>query len=84
MRRVAGIWNRPVIPTEKGAALGAAVAGAYSYLNSIGEHIGIDELSQRSLKRQDPINPNPEDVRAYHAPGGYLERFSREEARLIA
>jgi xylulokinase len=85
MRRVSAMWNRPVIPIEKGgAALGAAVAGAYSFLMSQGETIDINELSKKSLKRENPVIPNPEDVRAYHASGGYLERFVREEKRLIS
>ena len=35
MRRVAGIWNRPTLPVEKGgAALGAAVAGVKALFDS--------------------------------------------------
>ena len=38
MRRVAGIWNRPTLPVEKGgAALGAAVAGVKALFDAAGE-----------------------------------------------
>jgi len=85
MRRVAAIWNRPVVPMEEGgAALGAAVAAAYSYTKSRGEALDIERLSTALLKRRSPIPPLPEDVAAFHRPGGYLERFALEEARLIA
>ena len=84
MRRVAAIWNRQIIPVEKGgAALGAAVAGAYAFLKSGGEEADVEELSTNLLRRREAISPRPEDVPAYHSPGGYLERFVAEEARLI-
>ena len=84
MRRVAAIWNRQIIPMEKGgAALGAAVAGAYAYLKVIGEEMDVEKFSANLLKRREPIPPRPEDASAYHSPDGYLERFVAEEAKLI-
>ena len=84
MRRVAAIWNKQIIPMEEGgAALGAAVAGAYAFLKSEGEEVDVEEFSTNLLRRREPISPRPEDVSAYHGPGGYLERFAAEEARLI-
>ncbi len=85
MRRVAAIWNRELIPMEKGGpALGAAVAGAYAYCKSQGESFDVEAFSQGLLKRSQPITPRPEDVAAYHGPGKYLEQFRAEEARIIA
>ncbi|MDP2926395.1 MAG: FGGY-family carbohydrate kinase [Nanoarchaeota archaeon] len=85
MRRVAAMWNRPVIPIEKGgAALGAAVAGAYAYLRGQRESADIEVLSQRVLRRREPIYPRADDVNAYHGENGYLKRFETEEARLIS
>jgi len=85
IRRVSAIWNRRVTPAEKGgAALGAAVAAAYGYLKSEGEETDVDKFSASLLRRRDPIQPRPEDVAAFHSPGGYLERFAVEEAKLIA
>jgi len=84
MSRVAAIWNRQIIPVEKGgAALGAAVAGAYAFLKSEGEEVNIEEFAANLLRRRAPITSRPEDVSLYHSPGGYLERFAAEEARLI-
>lgn len=85
MRRVAAMWNRPVIPIEKGgAALGAAVAGAYVFLKNSGTSVDIEDLSARALGRGKPINPDLQDVAAYHSSVGYLKRFVTEEAKLIS
>ncbi len=76
MRRVAGIWNRPTLPVEKGgAALGAAVAGVKALHDAANESFDIEAFSAAVLKRGEPIQPNPEDVKAYHGEGKYLERF---------
>ena len=84
MRRVAAIWNREIIPMEKGGpALGAAVAGAYAYCKSQGEPFDVEAFSQAILKRSKPITPKPVDVRAYHGHGKYLERFRAEEGKII-
>lgn len=85
MRRISAIWNRPVVPVEKGgAALGAAVAGAYGFFRSEGEEIDVEQFVANLLKRKEPIQPRPEDVAALHSPGGYLDKFATEEAKLIA
>lgn len=84
VRRVAGMWNRPIIPMEKGGAvLGAAVAGAFALLKSEGNEMDVEEFSADLLERREPIPPRPEDVSAYHGPAGYLQRVAAEEARLI-
>jgi len=84
MRRVAAIWNRQIIPVEKGsAALGASIAGANAFIKSEGEKIEINDLSRNLLEIKDMISPKPEDIEAYHSPNGYLEKFIIEESKLI-
>ncbi len=84
MRRVAAIWNRPVVITGKaGAALGAAVAGIAALMHTDLQEIDIEHIGAAFLERGRFIPPLPEDVAAFHAPGGYLGRFMVEEAKLI-
>ena len=60
MRRVAGIWNRPTLPVEKGgAALGAAVAGVKALQDAANESFDIEAFSASVLKRGEPIQPHP-------------------------
>jgi xylulokinase len=85
MRRVAAIWNREIVPVEKGGpALGAAVAGAYAYCKSTDKQFDVEEFSGILLKRSTPIQPNPEDVTAYHGAGKYLEQFKTKSAKIVA
>jgi xylulokinase len=85
IRRVAAIWNRKVISIEEGgAALGAAVAGACAFLKSEGDTINAKEyVSTGFLKREQPFQPKTEDVLAFHRPGGYLDKFVVEEAKVL-
>ncbi len=76
MRRVAGIWNRPIVPVEKGgAALGAAVAGVKAYCDHIDETFDVEAFSAAVLKRGELIQPNQTDVETYHGDGNYLQQF---------
>ena len=85
MRRVAGIWNRPTLPVEKGgAALGAAVAGVKALQDAANESFDIEAFSASVLKRGEPIQPHPEDVAAYHGEGKYLQRFREKYEQIIA
>lgn len=85
MRRVAGIWNRPTLPVEKGgAALGAAVAGVKALHDAANEHFDIEAFSASVLKRGEPIQPLPEDVEAYHGAGKYLEKFREKYEQIMA
>lgn len=85
MRRVAGIWNRPTCPVEKGgAALGAAVAGIKAFHDRGDEPFDVEAFSAAVLKRGTPIQPNPADVAAYHAAGGYLQRFQETYEQIMA
>jgi sugar (pentulose or hexulose) kinase len=84
MRRAAAIWNRPLVATGKGgASLGAAVAGISAYCKSTGEKFNVEDYSAAFLPRGEIIEPISEDVSAFHNPGGYLDRFAREEAGFI-
>ncbi len=84
MRRVAGIWNRPILSVEKGgAALGAAVAGVKALHDAANETFDIEAFSASVLKRGEPIRPHPEDVKAYHGEGKYLERFRERYEHII-
>ncbi len=89
MRRVAGIWNRPTLPVEKGgAALGAAVAGVKALYDANSdtetESFDIEVFSASVLKRGEPIQPHPEDVPAYHGEGKYLQRFREKYEQIMA
>ena len=89
MRRVAGIWNRPTLPVEKGgAALGAAVAGVKALYDADSdteaESFDIEAFSASVLKRGEPIQPHPEDVAAYHGEGKYLQRFREKYEQITA
>lgn len=85
MRRVAGIWNRPTLPVEKGgAALGAAVAGVKALYDADAESFDIEAFSASVLKRGEPIQPHPEDVAAYHGEGKYLQRFREKYEQITS
>ena len=85
MRRVAGIWNRPTLPVEKGgAALGAAVAGVKALRDAENEPFDIETFSASVLKRGEPIQPDPEDVAAYHGEGKYLQQFREKYEQIMA
>jgi xylulokinase len=85
MRRVAALWNRPVVATAKaGAALGAAVAGVSALLKSEGHEFDVDRFSAGLVSRGDRVAPDPECVAAFHRPGGYLDRLTAAEAQITA
>ena len=84
LRRVAAIWNKPVVRIEEaGAALGAAAAGAYALLKTTGKEVKIEEINKKLLKKGDLIQPLAADVSAYHSSGGYLEKLSVTVAKII-
>ena len=64
--------------------MGAAVAGTYAFFKSEGEEIDIEQFGANLLRKGQAIQPKPEDVSAIHGPGGYLDKFAVEEAKLIA
>lgn len=79
VRRVAAIWNRPVVTIGTvGAGLGAAVAGAVALANYEGAPLDADVLSASVLPRSAAVKPDPEDVEVFHAEGGYLARLEAE------
>jgi xylulokinase len=84
MRRVAAIWNKPVVRIdEAGAALGAAAAGTYAFLKTTGKEVKIDEINKKLLKKGETTNPKAADVEAYHGSGGYLEKLAVEAEKII-
>ncbi len=84
LRRVAAIWNKPVIRIEEaGASLGAAAAGAYAFLKTTGKEVKIEEINKNLLKKGELIHAKPEDVMAYHGSGGYLEKLSSTADKII-
>jgi xylulokinase len=85
LRRVAAIWNRPVATVEEGgAAMGAAVAGAVSFLRVQGDTIDTKQyIGPALLGKEPPYQSGAEDILAFHRSGGYLDRFAAAEARLL-
>ena len=84
IRRVAALWNRTVVPVEKGgASLGAAVSGAYALLLSRGNRLDPGKYGFSFLSKKVPVEPRPDDVKAYHEQGGYLEKFEAFENNFL-
>jgi len=74
LRRIAGIWNRPVVTIgSTGAALGAAAAA-----------LVFEGVSRPLLPPSVPVEPRADDVEAYHRPGGYLDRLEQYWKETIA
>ena len=84
LRRVAAIWNKPVVRIEEaGAALGAAAAGVYAYLKTTVKEVKVEEINKKLLKKGDLIQPLAADVSAYHKNGGYLEKLSVAAEKIL-
>jgi len=84
LRRVAAIWNKPVVRIEEaGAAIGAAAAGVYAYLKTTGKEMKIEEINKKLLKKGALIQPLATDVNIYHNNGGYLEKLAVTAERII-
>jgi hypothetical protein len=76
MQRIAAIWNRPAIQAgQAGAELGAAVSAAVALVPEAERDDVAEKLRQAIFTGKGVIQPNPEMVKAYHAPGGYLDRL---------
>lgn len=85
LRRLAAIWNRPVITLEStGAALGAAVSGAYAFLKSNGSPPDAAAYASSFLRKGALVTPTPADVAAYHGSSGLLSKYAAAEARILA
>ncbi len=84
LRRVAAFWDRPVVPVSGGgAALGAAAAGIVAWHGHRDEPCAFGEITANLVAAGEPVVPDPEDVAACHAPGGYLDRFAAAEDTLV-
>ncbi len=84
MRRIADIWRRPVISMQtKGAALGAAAAGVSALCKHERRPFDIDDFTSGLVSAGREVRPLPEDIAAFHNPGGYLERFVAAESKLF-
>ncbi len=82
MRRVAAIWQRPVVTIGRvGAALGSAVSGVSALQKAAGVDGDVESLCRSLLPGGEPVTPNPADVEAYHGSSGYLRRFVAEYER---
>lgn len=76
MHRIAAIWNRPAIQAgQAGAALGAAVAAAVALVSDGDRDELAERLRQAIFAGKPVVAPDPELVRAYHAPGAYLDQL---------
>jgi hypothetical protein len=84
LRRVSGIWNRPIVRLENmDTATGAGVAGVYAFFKSTGQEFDVEKFSFNLLKKGAEFSRRPEDVSDFHNPGGFLENFVREEQKLL-
>ncbi|TET37755.1 MAG: xylulose kinase [Planctomycetota bacterium] len=85
LRRIAAIWNREVVPIgNTGAALGAAVSGAYSLLAWGDNEPDMQDFAAGFVERGKPVAPGPADVEAYHGEDGYLAGFLAAYEKLIS
>jgi xylulokinase len=83
LRRVAAIWNRQVVSVEGGgAALGAAVSGAYALLKSEGAAPEATDFTASFMRTRAPVKPLAADVAAYHGENGYLKKYALAERGL--
>jgi xylulokinase len=85
MRRVAALWNRPAIAAgQAGAALGAALAAAVAIAPENRREALADTLRAQIFADKPVTLPDPGLVRAYHAPGAYLDQLEPAFEKLRA
>lgn len=85
MKRIAAIWNRPVIQAgQAGAALGAAVAAAIAIIpnDDASREKATHDLRQLLFADKRVTLPDSALVKHYHAKGGYLEKLEASFERL--
>jgi xylulokinase len=85
IRRISGIWDRPVIRLEgMDTSTGAGIAGVYAYFNSLGQKFEIEKFAASLLKTGAEFARISEDVAVFHRSGGFLDKFLSEEEKLLA
>ena len=85
IRRISGIWDRPVVRLEgMDTSTGAAVAGVCAYYKSMGQKFDVERFASSLLKRGAQFARISEDVSIFHRNGGFLDQFMREEEKLLA
>jgi xylulokinase len=85
IRRISGIWDRPVIRLEgMDTSTGAGVAGVCAYYQSIGQAFEVEQFASNLLKTGAEFARIPEDVAVFHQSGGFLDMFMSEEEKLLA
>jgi len=78
LKRIAALWERPVVRIgEAGAAAGAAVAAAVALLPEEERSERAAALAAGVSARGRAIEPDPRYVAAYHGDGAYLSRLER-------
>ena len=76
LRRAASIWGRTILPiADAGAALGAAVAAACALAPAASRDSLVDRARLACARPGAPVEPEPALLRAYRAPGAYLDRL---------
>ncbi len=81
LARVAAIWDARALPiADTGAAAGAAVAAACALVGEAGRGALADAARAVAARPGTAVLPDAAAVRAYRAPGGYLERLEGEFA----
>ncbi|MHC4663946.1 MAG: FGGY family carbohydrate kinase [Planctomycetota bacterium] len=77
LRRIAAMWRRSIVPTGAGgAALGAAVSGAYALLAHGGKQPDRKEFTSAFINSGESVTPNPDDIEFYHSEDGYLKKIN--------
>lgn len=86
LKRIAAIWNRPVVAIGSlGAGLGAAVAGASALEKVRGKApYNVQELTDSLLPRKGTVQPDPKHAAAYRGRGGFIQRLIDQYEALIA
>jgi xylulokinase len=85
IRRISGIWDRPVIRLEgMDTSTGAGVAGVCAYFKYLDQAFEVEKFASSLLKTGAEFARIPEDVAVFHRSGGFLDKFMCDEEKLMA